>query len=253
MTVHQIRLTGKAAAVTGAASGIGRATALRLAAEGAAVACLDLAAEGAEKTAAEIAEAGGTSYAMGCDVSSESSVAAAMSGVLTDLRRLDVLCNIAGIGKFAHTHEVPVSEWDRIIAVNLTGTFLMCRAALPALLETSGTIINTASTAGLIGQPYSAAYCASKGGVVQLTKALAYEYIERGVRVNAVAPGGVDTPLMGSFGFPEGSSKKLFYKIQTPMGFCQPEEVAGVFAFLASDESRYMTGSIVTIDGGMTS
>jgi NAD(P)-dependent dehydrogenase (short-subunit alcohol dehydrogenase family) len=253
MTVHQMRLTGKRAAVTGAASGIGRATALRLAAEGAAVACLDVVAEGAEKTAAEIAEAGGTAHARGCDVSSESSVAAAMSGVLADLGRLDVLCNIAGIGKFAHTDEVPLSEWDRIIAVNLTGTFLMCRAALPALLESGGTIINTASTAGLIGQPYSAAYCASKGGVVQLTKALAYEYIERGVRVNAVAPGGVDTPLMGSFGFPERSSKKLFYKIQTPMGFCQPEEVAGVFAFLASDESRYMTGSIVTIDGGMTS
>jgi NAD(P)-dependent dehydrogenase (short-subunit alcohol dehydrogenase family) len=253
MTVHQMRLAGKAAAVTGAASGIGQATAIRLATEGAVVACLDVAAEGAEKTAAAIAEAGGTASAWGCDVSDEASVGAAMAGVLGDLGRLDVLCNIAGIGKFAHSHEAPLSEWDRIIAVNLTGTFLMCRAALPALLDSRGAIVNTASTAGLIGQPYSAAYCASKGGVVQLTKALAYEYIERGVRVNAVAPGGVDTPLMGAFGFPEGSSKKLFYKIQTPMGFCQPEEVAGVFAFLASDEARYMTGSIVTIDGGMTS
>jgi NAD(P)-dependent dehydrogenase (short-subunit alcohol dehydrogenase family) len=247
------RLTGKMAVVTGAASGIGHATALRLAAEGAAVACLDLAADGAEKTAAEVAEAGGRAHAWACDVSSEASVAEAVSGALGDMGRIDVLCNIAGIGKFAHTTEVPVAEFERIVAVNLTGTFLMCRAALPALLESKGAIVNTASTAGLIGQPYSAAYCASKGGVVMLTKALAYEYIERGVRVNAVAPGGVDTPLMGSFGFPEGSSKKLFYKIQTPMGFCQPEEVAGVFAFLSSDEARYMTGSIVTIDGGMTS
>ncbi len=248
-----MRLTGKAAAVTGAASGIGRATALRLAAEGARVACLDVAADGAEKTAGEIVEAGGAALALACDVSSEASVAGATSALLSDLGRLDVLCNIAGIGKFAHTTEAPVTEWDRIIAVNLTGTFLMCRAALPALLESRGTIVNTASTAGLIGQPYSAAYCASKGGVVMLTKALAYEYIERGVTVNAVAPGGVDTPLIHSFGFPEGASKKLFYKIQTPMGFCQPEEVAGVFAFLASDEARYMTGTIIPIDGGMTS
>jgi NAD(P)-dependent dehydrogenase (short-subunit alcohol dehydrogenase family) len=186
-------------------------------------------------------------------VSSEASVAASIESVLADFGGVDVLCNIAGIGNFAHTTEVPTSDWDRIIAVNLTGTFLMCRAALPALLEHGGSIVNTASTAGLIGQPYSAAYCASKGGVVQLTRALAYEYIERGVRVNAVAPGGVDTPLIHSFGFPENSSKKLFYKIQTPMGFCQPEEVAGVFAFLASDESRYMTGTIIPIDGGMTS
>lgn len=253
MTVQQKRLTGKSAVVTGAASGIGRATALRLADEGARVGCLDVATEGAEKTAAEIAEAGGTALAVAVDVSSESSVAAAVDGVIAEFGGLDVLCNIAGIGNFAHTTEVPLTDWERIIGVNLTGTFLMCRAALPALLESRGTIINTASTAGLIGQPYSAAYCASKGGVIQLTKALAYEYIERGVRVNAVAPGGVDTPLMHSFGFPEGSSKKLFYKIQTPMGFCQPEEVAGVFAFLASDESRYMTGTIIPIDGGMTS
>ena len=255
MTVNQMRLEGKSATITGAASGIGHATAHRLAAEGARVACLDVAAEGAEKTAGEIAEAGGSAFAVGCDVSSESSVAAAVSGLLGELGGLDVLCNIAGIGKFAHTHEVPVTEWDRIIAVNLTGTFLMCSAAVPALLESrrDDCRYHVEKTAGLIGQPYSAAYCASKGGVVQLTKALAYEYIERGVNVNAVAPGGVDTPLMGAFGFPEGSSKKLFYKIQTPMGFCQPEEVAGVFAFLASDEARYMTGAIVTIDGGMTS
>jgi NAD(P)-dependent dehydrogenase (short-subunit alcohol dehydrogenase family) len=247
------RLSGKVAVVTGAASGIGQATALRLASEGASVACLDLAGDAAGKTAADIEEAGGSARAYRVDIADEASVAGTVSAVLADLGRLDVLCNIAGIGNFAHSHEVPIAEWDRILGVNLTGTFLMCRAALPALLESRGTIINTASTAGLIGQPYSAAYCASKGGVIMLTKALAYEYIERGVRVNAVAPGGVETPLMSSFGFPEGSSKKLFYKIQTPMGFCRPEEVAGVFAFLASDESRYMTGSIVTIDGGMTS
>jgi NAD(P)-dependent dehydrogenase (short-subunit alcohol dehydrogenase family) len=246
------RLTGKVAVVTGAASGIGRATALRLAAEGASVACLDVAAEGAATTAKEIGESGDQARSYACDVSAEASVAATAAAVIADLGPVDVLCNIAGIGKFAHSHETSLSEWERILAVNLTGTFLMCRVFLPTLLETKGTIINTASTAGIIGQPYSAAYCASKGGVVMLTKALAYEYIERGVRVNAIAPGGVDTPIVNDFGYPEGASRKLFYKIMSPMGFCQPEEIAGVFAFLASDESRYMTGSIVTMDGGMT-
>jgi NAD(P)-dependent dehydrogenase (short-subunit alcohol dehydrogenase family) len=120
------------------------------------------------------------------------------------------------------------------------------------LLETGGTIVNTASTAGLMAQPYSAAYCASKGGVVQLTKALSWEYIERGVRVNAVAPGGVDTPIIKDFGYPEGVSNKIMRKLMSPMGFCKPEEVAGVFAFLASDESRFITGAIFSIDGGIT-
>ena len=129
----------------------------------------------------------------------------------------------------------------------------MSQAALPHLLENGGNIVNVASTAGLIGQPYSAAYCASKGGVVMLTKSMAYEYIERGVRVNAVAPGGIQTSLMESFGFPENASRKLFYKITSPMGFAQPEEVAGLMAFLASHEARYMTGAVVPIDGGMTS
>lgn len=240
--------------VTGAASGIGRATALRLAAEGAAVACVDVAAEAAAETVTRVEAAVGSARAYGCDVTDAESVRSTVAQAISDLGgHVDVLCNIAGIGRFAHSHEQPLADWNKIIAVNLTGTFLMCQAVLPHLLEQGGgAIVNTASTAGLIGQPYSAAYAASKGGVVMLTKALAYEYIERGIRVNAVAPGGVDTPIIGDFGFPEGSSKKLFYKIMSPMGMCQPEEVAGAFAYLASDETRYMTGSILTIDGGMT-
>ena len=241
------RLEGKVAVVTGASSGIGRATALRLAAEGASVACADIAADGAARTAKEI-----DSVSFACDVSDAASVAALVASVVDQLGQLDVVCNIAGIGKFAHTHEASLEEWDRIIGVNLTGTFLMCRAALPHLLGRGGAIVNTASTAGIQGQPYSAAYCASKGGVAMLTKALAWEYVDRGVRVNAVAPGGIETPIMKDFGFPEGANMKLMAKMMTPLGFGQPEEVAGVFAFLASDEARYMTGSIVTIDGGMT-
>jgi NAD(P)-dependent dehydrogenase (short-subunit alcohol dehydrogenase family) len=246
------RLNGKMIVVTGAASGIGRATAIRVASEGATVACLDLAADAAEKTAAEISEAGGQARAWPLDVSDESSVDAVVGQVTSELGAIDGLCNVAGIGKFAHTTEMGKAEWDKILAVNLTGTFLMCRAVLPQLLEHGGAIVNTASTAGIFGQPYSAAYGASKGAVISLTKSLAYEYIRRGVRVNAVAPGGIETPIHGSFGFPEGGDPKLFYKLSSPMGFGQPEEVAGLFAYLASDEARYITGAVFTIDGGIT-
>jgi NAD(P)-dependent dehydrogenase (short-subunit alcohol dehydrogenase family) len=243
------RFADTVALVTGAASGIGRATAIRIAEEGGSVACLDLAVDGAEKTAAEI---GGNAKAYACNVADEDSVKTVVAAAAADFGKLDVVCNIAGIGSFAHTTEMKKADWDRIIAVNLTGTFLVCQATIPHLLETGGNIVNTASTAGKIGQPYSAAYCASKGGVRLLTQALAYEYIERGIRVNAVAPGGVQTPLIKDFGFPEGANPKLFDKITSPMGWCQPEEVAGLFAYLGSDEARYINGALFTIDGGMT-
>jgi NAD(P)-dependent dehydrogenase (short-subunit alcohol dehydrogenase family) len=245
------RFTGKVALVTGASSGIGRATALRLASEGAAVACVDVVADANEKTAAQIREEGGAASTHACDVRDPEAVGSMLDAIVAEHGQLDVVCNIAGVGKFAHTHEMPVEDWDRIIAVNLTGTFLVCRAAIPKLLDRGGVIVNTASTAGLIAQPYSAAYNASKGGVVLLTKALAWEYVERGIRVNAVAPGGVETPILDHFGFPEGSSKRLFGKIMTPMGYAKPEEIAALFAYIASDEARFMTGSIVSIDGGI--
>lgn len=246
------RFSSQVVVVTGAASGIGRATAIRFGTEGAKVACLDVAADGAEATAAAIRRDGGEASAHRCDVSEADSVDSAVAEVVATVGPPNVLCNIAGIGRFAHTTDQSLDGWNKILAVNLTGTFLMCRACLPHLLDNGGNIVNTASTAGMFGQPYSAAYCASKGGVVQLTRSLAYEYIERGVRVNAIAPGGIETPIMNDFSFPEGASARLFQKIMTPMGMAQAEEVAGVFAFVASSEARYMTGSIVTFDGGMT-
>jgi len=243
------RFTGRVAVVTGAGSGIGQAVAQRLAADGATVACLDVAVGPAEVTAKEI---GGGAYP--CDVSDPAAARETVARVASDLGRPQILCNIAGIGKFAATHEMPVAEWDRIIAVNLTGTFLMAQAALPYLLDGGGVIINTASNAGLMGQKYSAAYCASKGGVVMLTKALANEYIDKGVRVNCVAPGGTETNIHKSFlDLPEGADTKFFRKISSPLGMAQPGELASLFAYIASDEARYMTGSIVTMDGGITS
>jgi NAD(P)-dependent dehydrogenase (short-subunit alcohol dehydrogenase family) len=248
------RYAGKVAFVTGAGSGLGRATALALAAEGGSVACLDLAADAAEATAAQIAASGGTARARRVDVADPGSVREAVGAAAKEVGRPNVLVNCAGIGRFANSHDMPFEDWQRIIAVNLTGTFLMCQAVLPHMMESGGgSIVNIASNAGLMGQAYSAAYCASKGGVVNLTRALAEEYIERGIRVNCVAPGGIATPLQKAFyALPEGADPRKLNKVRSPFGNSEPEEVAALVAFVASDQGRYMTGSIVSIDGGLT-
>jgi NAD(P)-dependent dehydrogenase (short-subunit alcohol dehydrogenase family) len=247
------RFEGRVALVTGAGSGLGHATARLLADEGAPVACFDIAAEAAEKTAAEIGEHGGVARAYKVDVSDPGSVKEAVNSAWRDLGHPRVVVNSAGIGKFSHTHELPFEEWQRILSVNLTGTFLVCQAALPHLVDGGGSIVNIASNAGIKSQPYSIAYCASKAGVVHLTRCLADEYIKQGVRANCVAPGGMDTPLQQAFmDFPEGVDWKAMRKVMSPLGNSTPEEIAKVVAFVASDDCRYMTGSIVSIDGGIT-
>jgi NAD(P)-dependent dehydrogenase (short-subunit alcohol dehydrogenase family) len=247
------RFEGKTAIVTGAASGIGRATAVRLASEGAQVACLDIDLDKVSETAAALVTLGAKAVAYRCNVMEESDVNETVDEVASSLGRPAVLCNVAGIGTFLHTIDTTYDTWQRIIGVNLTGTFLMTKAALPHMLHPhGGSVVNVASTAGLMGSAYSAAYCASKGGVVMLTKALAVEFAGRGVRVNAVAPGGVDTPLLGNFALPEGADPKHLTKMMSRMGFCTPDQVAAAIAFLASEESAYTTGAVLSVDGGIT-
>jgi NAD(P)-dependent dehydrogenase (short-subunit alcohol dehydrogenase family) len=246
------RHEGKAAFVTGAASGIGRASAIRLAAEGAYVTAADLDADGAAATVATITDAGGKAASVGLNVSDQGAVDAAMADAVAAGGRLDLLANVAGVAGFSITGgDDDLAMWDRMVSVNLSGTYYCARAAVPHLLESRGAIVNIASNAGLMGIPYAAAYCATKSGVVGLTKALSQEYLGK-VRVNAIAPGGVDTALTQAIQFPEGVSYKKFSRIMTPIGFATADEIATLLSYLGSEEARVMTGSIVPIDGGIT-
>ncbi len=246
------RFIGKAVFVTGAGSGLGRATAVRLASEGGRVGCLDLRADAAAATASLITATGGEACAYEVDVADPSSVATTVAAATTDLGVPGVLVNCAGVGGFAHSHELPFEQWQRTIAVNLTGTFLMCQAVLPRMLEAGGAIVNIASNAGVHGIAYGAAYCASKGGVVLLTRALSEEYVARGVRVNAIAPGGIETPMQAGFRMPEGADLSRLARIRSALGNSRPEEIAGLVAFVASEEGRYVAGAILSMDGGIT-
>ncbi len=239
--------------MTGGASGIGRCTALRLAGEGAAVVAVDVNADALGTVAAEADGLSGSITARPGDVSTEDGVRAIVAGALDELGALDVLVNVAGILSFSHAHEVTLDEWNRLLAVNLTGTFLMCRESLPHLLATKGNIVNLASTASHAGQPWAVAYSATKGGVLAMTRELAVEYAEQGLRCNSVSPGAIDTPITLSFSLPEGANPKLLRRV-TPLGpFGTPEGIAAAIAFIASDEAAHMNGADLRMDGATLS
>jgi len=248
------RLAGRVALVTGAASGIGRATAERIAAEGGRVWCVDLQSEGAKATAEAIAAAGGEASAWACDVSVPAQVSAAVAACVERHGRIDVLCNVAGVlPAMQPTAALPLETWQRALDVNLTGTFLTCQAALPHLLESRGCIVNTSSTSALRGLPWSAAYAASKGGVLALTYTLAVEYGKQGLRANAVCPGNILTPMTSAVRLPEGVDTNLILRtiaLDKPRG---PESVAGVIAMLASEDGAHINGEFIRMDGGALS
>jgi len=247
-----MRFTSRRALVTGAASGIGRATVLRLAAEGARVACLDRDEGGLGSLVDEVAASGSTGRAetFVCDLLARDAVQPRVRDAIAALGGLDVLCNVAGVGGFRLDHEQTLEDWDRILGINLTGTWLVTQAALPALLASRGAIVNTASTAATDATPYSSAYAASKGGVVALTRTLAVTHAKAGLRVNCVAPGPIDTPIALQYVPPEGADLSLIGLI-LPFGeLGRAEEVAAVIAFLASSDASHVNGQVVRIDGG---
>lgn len=247
------RFESKVAIVTGAASGIGRATAVRLAAEGAHVVGTDLDASGIAETASSIEAEGGKFLSLTADVSEPSDVARVIDEAMAIEGHLDVLCNIAGILRFNNLADTTLDEWNLVLKVNLTGTFLMCQAAMPHLLEGGGSIVNTSSTAALGGHPWTSAYSASKGGIQAFSQGLAIEFGRQGVRTNVVAPGSITTPIQNEFFFPEGADETLLERIMAfdkPRG---PETVAATIAFVASDDGAHMCGTVLRVDGGTLS
>jgi NAD(P)-dependent dehydrogenase (short-subunit alcohol dehydrogenase family) len=247
------RFEGKVVLVTGAASGIGFASVERIAREGGTILCADLQSDGAQASAKRAVELGGAAEAVVCDVSDPVQADAAVAACVERFGRIDALCNVAGILRFAHTHEMELEDWNRILAVNLTGTFLMCRAAIPHLLRSRGCIVNTSSTSALAGLPYGAAYGASKAGILALTRTLAVEYGRQGVRANAVCPGSISTPMTKNPDFPDGVDVKLLMR-QSPLDtFRGPETVASLIAFLASEDAAHVNGEHVRVDGASLS
>ena len=237
--------------VTGAASGIGRATALAFAAEGARVLGADLNTAGLQETAA-LADANGVFYGASYDASSREACFGLADAAREFMGGVDVLCNIAGFAQSRHFTEYTQAEWEKMLAVNLSGVFYCAQAVMPMLLETAGCMVNMASSAGLVGQAYQASYCATKGGVVMLSKALAMEYAGRGVRVNAICPGSVATPLVENFTMPQGAEPQLLQRLYPLLETAQPEEIAAAVLYLASPEARYITGITLPIDGAQT-
>ncbi len=239
------RFAGRVALVTGAASGIGAACARRLSAEGAGVWCTDVTAP-VEAVADDLDDAGWSF----CDVREPDQVQAGVAAALDRFGRLDVVVNSAGILLFENAHETTLEQWNRILAVNLTGTFLTSMAALPHLLDGGGSIVNISSSAAVKGAPWASAYAASKGGVLSLTRSLAIEYGRQGLRVNALCPSNVATPIRDEFRFPADVDQSLLQRLLPfhEEGF--PDDVAAAAAFLASDDGRHVNGAELRVDGG---
>ena len=245
------RFEGKAVLVTGAASGMGRATAIRFAAEGASVYALDVNAQGLAEMQAVVKESGGSVETGVVDITQRDQCFEAVKTCVDSFGRLDVLANVAGVVRFANSDEMPEADWNLVLAVNLSGAFFLCQAAIPHLLETEGNIVNVASNAGMMGQAYTTAYVSSKHALIGMSKSLAMEFMKKKIRVNVVAPGGTDTAMNDDIQFPEGFDFKLVKPYIGMRGFSAPEEIASAIAFVASSEASSIHGAVLSVDNGM--
>ena len=251
-----MKLNGKTAVITGAGSGIGEATARLLAREGAHVCVVDLNNEAAERVAEDIRQQGLSSESRVANVAVEDEVALLMESVVSDHGRLDILVNNAGFGIAGTAPATALADFERIMSVNVTGVFLGCKYAIPVMQrQGGGAIVNTASVGALVGLRERAAYCASKGAVVAMTRAMALDHVDDGIRVNAVAPGTIESPyfkeIFARSDNPEALRAKL--SARQPMNrLGTPEEVAKAILFLSCDDSTFATGSILVLDGGLS-
>lgn len=254
--MHAQRFTGKRVLVTGGASGIGRATAEQLGLEGASLVLADFDIEGARSVAQAIADRNGVeAHAVHFDAANANSCRAMVDTSVGILGGLDVLCNIAGIMDWGGFLDFPEASWERMLRIDLSSVFYISQRAMPHLIERRGNIVSIASAAGLTGLPYVAAYAAAKAGVIALTKSMAVEFAAQGVRVNAIAPGGVKTPMHTKSTDPVGVDQAMVQKLGErhwpKLGeLCEPEDIALALAYLASNDARLVTGIVHVVDGG---
>lgn len=251
-----MRLDQRVAVITGAGSGIGQAMALQFAREGARILAADVNEEAARATAARVVAEGGACEAMRVDVIQPDQVQAMIERAREVYGRIDILCNNAGIGSTTDVIDCEPDDWDRVMMVNVKSVYLGCKYVLPHMIrQGGGVIVNTASVAGMVGIVKRASYSASKGAVIALTRQVAMDFVEHGIRVNCVCPGTVDSPwvgrLLGETDDPAAARQALVAR--QPMGrLGTPEEVAAAALYLASDDAAFITGTGLVIDGGLT-
>lgn len=250
------RVEGKVAVVTGAASGIGRASAIRLAEEGAKVCCVDINATGLEETISEIKKMGASATASVVNIARDRECDELISQTINEFGSVDILINNAGVNIPGVFHESSNEVIDKTLDVNVKGAMYLTRAVIPHMLKIKkGSIVNMSSVNGIVSEPYLSIYSASKGAIVMFTKGIALDYAKTGIRCNAICPGWVDTPINYAHAEMLGGLDHVYKTIDSfqPIGRPgTPREIANVVLFLASDESSFMTGSIVSVDGGMT-
>jgi len=251
-----MKLQGKVVLVTGAASGLGRATTLACARHGADLFMVDRDREGLEKTLGQVREIGATAENFVRDLVERQACVDAVAMAVERFGRLDALCNIAGIMQFHETTKVTPEDWDRMIATNLSAPFYLSQAAIPALLESHGSIVNVASGAGIWGTAYAVPYSVTKAGLIQMTKSMAMEFIKHPIRINALAPGSMDTEmnvnLLAQGGIPDGLDRSLIERYSGFRPFADPAGMANMIVHMLSDETPALHGSILSVDSGMT-
>ncbi|CAN7373714.1 SDR family NAD(P)-dependent oxidoreductase [Phenylobacterium sp. LjRoot225] len=247
-----INMTGKAALVTGAASGLGRATALALGRAGADVLIVDVNAAGLDETAEQLRALDVRAETYAVDLSSADNCRTAVAKAVEAFGRLDALCNVAGVIFFSHTPEMSAADYEKTLAVNLSAPFYLIQAAIPHLLEANGAVVNVTSSAAFVGEAYVAAYCATKAGLTHMTKALAMEYTHKPIRFNAVAPGGMMTNIATNMKMPADLDHSLIARFSGLRGLVEVDDVAEMVAFLASPAAAGYHGACINIDKGIT-